>query len=500
MLANILAPALIGMDGETVEIECDLVNSLPGMVIVGLGDKAVEEARERVRSALKNSGLFVPAKRITLNLAPADLPKDGTGYDLGLAVAILTASEQIPARAVNGRLFYGELALEGSIRPVRGALVAAELAVSRGIKELFMAPADAAATTGIIGTTVYGVPTLRDLFRHLSGEKRLKAVKSTTEISVSEVVEPEIDLSNIYGQDQAKRALEIAAGGGHHLLLTGPPGGGKTMLAHALAGLLPPPSTNERLEINKLYNLAGLTPPSHRPFRSPHHTASSIALIGGGTHPRPGEITLSHHGVLLLDEVPEFHRGALEVLRGPLEDNVVTVSRASRSVTYPAKFLLIATRNPCPCGYAGDNRRKCTCQSGAIRRYTEKLSGPLLDRIDLSVEVARLDTDHLVARLSDESTASVRQRVMAARNRQHKRYGETKLNAHLTSRELKKYCPLDTTTELLARHAIDHLGLSARSYHRVIKVSRTIADLADSNLIMQQHFTEALQYRARPKT
>lgn len=502
MLSKVYAPALFSLDGRLIEIECDMANGLPGFVVVGLADKAVEEARERVRSAIRNSGLILPQKRLTLNLAPADLPKDGTGYDLGLAVAVLVASCQLSPESIEGCLFLGELALDGTVRPVRGALLAAQLAQSSGFRHIFVPAQNSAEAALVADTLVYPVTTLAELYRHLSGGLSITVVNKTTLLPPI-ITETIVDMSSISGQDMPKRAAEIAAAGGHNLILSGPPGAGKSLLAKAMVGLLPPLEFEEMVEVTRIYSLAGLNIEgvvSRRPFRSPHHTASSVALIGGGAHPKPGEISLSHRGILFLDELPEFPRAVLEVLRQPLEDGSVTVSRASRAATFPARFMLVGTRNPCPCGYAGDSHKKCSCTPGEISRYQHRLSGPFMDRIDLVVEVARVQTDLLIDKQANEPTAAVAARVAQAREMQCSRYRldpDIHLNSQLGPHEIDQYCGLDQATKLLAKAAMNNLGLSARGYSRTLKVARTIADLAGLQKISRQHFTEALQYRTR---
>jgi magnesium chelatase family protein len=505
MLAKVFSSAIVGLDAVPIEVEVDIASQgLPSFTIVGLPDKAVEEAKERVRSAIRNSGADFPAKRITVNLAPADLPKEGPSYDLPIALGILLASEQIKTDVAKA-IFSGELSLDGRIRSVPGILPQALMAEEHGFTELFI-PKDNAREAAIIqNLTIYPVASLTELFLHLTKQVPLTPVPPLELSDEDESLSFEFDMSDIKGQHQAKRALEIAAAGGHNLLLKGPPGAGKTLLARTFPSILPRLTFSETVEVTKIYSIAGLLTKDsilrHRPFRSPHHTTSLVGLIGGSSHPKPGEITLAHRGVLFLDEFPEFPRSVLESLRQPIEDGIVSIARATSKVTFPAKVMLIAAQNPCPCGYLGDKSHDCTCSPSQVLRYQKKISGPLLDRIDIHLEVPAVKVDKLTDEVKDgvEDSRTIRTRVQQARNVQEKRFSGTSLtcNAEITSKLVKVYCPLSDEALDLLKRAVSTLQLSGRSYHRTIKLARTIADLDNSGTIKPTHIAEALQYRPR---
>lgn len=506
MLAKISSGAVIGLEGVPIVVEVDIASQgLPSFTIVGLPDKAVEESRERVRAALKNSGAEFPARRITVNLAPADLPKVGPAYDLPIAVGILVASGQIPAFG-GPAIFFGELSLDGSLRHTNGVLSLALLAKKSGVTDVFVPEIDAREASVVSGIDVYPVPTLVGLFHHCLHGAAIIPYPHLKFADIASQPEYEIDFADIAGQEHVKRALEIAAAGGHNLFMQGPPGAGKTLLARSFPSILPQLTENEAIEVTQIYSVTGSLPPGdslmkHRPFRAPHHTMSRIGLVGGGTHPAPGEISLAHRGVLFADEFPEFPRNVLEALRQPLEDGVVTISRAAGSVTYPAKFTLVAAANPCPCGNFGSDTKKCLCLPGVISRYQKRISGPILDRIDLHVLVPAVKVDKLVSGSvsTAESSTAVRQRVQAARNLQTRRYAGLPIagNSELSTRLVKEYCRLSVPVSSFLSQAVNRLGLSARSYYRVLKVARTIADLAGESEIGLQHVAEALQYRPR---
>ncbi len=498
------------MEGVIVEVEVDTGDGLPGMIIVGLPDTAVQESRERVQSAIKNAGLRYPRKKLTVNLAPAVVRKEGAGYDLPIALGVLIANGQIPQQSADGALVIGELSLDGSVRHVRGVLPMAALAREKGFKRIFTPAVDAAEAALIPGLEVIPASSLGELFEHLVGESPIPAQPAVHPEDLPLLVQT--DFSEVKGQEHVKRALEVAASGGHNVLLAGAPGAGKTLLARALPGILPRMDIDEALDVTRVYSVADQLPPDtplirNRPFRAPHHTVSFAGLVGGGSIPRPGEISLAHRGVLFLDELPEFNPRVLEVLRQPMEDKIVTISRAHGTITFPASFQLVGAMNPCPCGYLNDPLRPCTCSSGAVTKYQKRISGPLLDRIDIHIEVPRVEYEKLSDRRVGEPSEAIRARVEAARQRQRERFAgaggpeagcqPSFCNADMRPAEIRQFCALDGTGQTLMRTAMMQLQLTARAYHRVLKLARTIADLAGAEQIGPQHLAEALQYRPR---
>jgi magnesium chelatase family protein len=500
MLAQVTSGAVLGVDAYLVRVEVDLAAGLPCMNVVGLPENAVREGRERVTAALGNAGFRIPPKRITVNLAPADIRKEGSAFDLPLALGILAAADQFDARVLDDVCIVGELGLDGEVRAVRGVLPIADRCRSEGVKRLLCPLPNAAEACVVDGIDVIAAPTLAAAYNHLRGDTRLDSARlphSTRFVHVSS----DVDFSDVLAQEGAKRALEIAAAGRHNVLMTGAPGAGKSMLARRLPGILPPLHDSEAIEVTKVYSVAGRLRAGQallaaRPFRAPHHTVSDAGLIGGGSPPRPGEVSLAHTGVLFLDELPEFRRHVLETLRQPIEEGAVHLGRAGITLTYPARFMLVAAMNPCPCGFLGTSR--CTCKPLQVQRYGARMSGPLLDRIDIFVDVSAVDSTRLADNRRGESSAAMRERVLLARERQLRRFAGVShrfANADLGPRELAEHCRLDSAGEKLLRATVRHFALSARAYHRVLRVARTIADLEGCAAIATEHVAEAARYR-----